>query len=506
MYPPRPKNPQALAERTLRQFRELVRSRMGLEVRPKDLEQFTGIIFQRMQFLRMAQPEDYYNLLETDSARSRLEWEDLAIQLTVGESYFFRDDGQFALLEQVILPRLLAANQARRTLRLWSAGCSTGEEPYSLAMLLDRVLPDQQDWQILILGTDINQEALTKARRGLYPEWSFRKVPRDLRKRYFRLHQQRWEIDPGIKKRVNFLHGNLLEAALPDYVAGIHDLDLIICRNVFIYFDRHTIALALDKLLLTLKEGGYLLTGHGELHGISHPGLRARVHGEGMIFQKAGARPVKPMKAISPPPPPAAEVQRPLPRVNIPVVQASRPAGPALPAGGATLPAATPGPPPLLTQAAALLQQKAYVPAIEKLEGVLKDYPGNLEALALLAEAHANLSRYEEARQYCRQALDLDRLAVRPYYLLAHIAQEQGQREEARDYLKKAIYLQPRFVEGYLDLADLHEAEGDELRAKQLRSTALKLLLEMPIHTTMDAYEGITAARLAVYVKKMLED
>src|SRR6185369_9731239 len=104
-------------------------------------------------------------------------WRDLVCDLTIGESYFFRDQGQMALLRDHLLPELIARNASSRCLRLWSAGCSTGEEPLTLAMLLDELLPQRASWKVTILGTDLNPAAIEKARSGTYGTWSFRGVP-----------------------------------------------------------------------------------------------------------------------------------------------------------------------------------------------------------------------------------------------------------------------------------------------------------------------------------------
>ena len=138
-----------------------------------------------MKALKLAAPEDYYLLLQSDSAESRSEWRQLIINLTNSESYFFRDKGQLALLQNRILPELIERNKVQRTLRIWSAGCSTGEEPYTLAMLVDQLLPRQIGWNVFILGTDINENSLAIARRAAYTSWSFRMVDPGLRTRYF---------------------------------------------------------------------------------------------------------------------------------------------------------------------------------------------------------------------------------------------------------------------------------------------------------------------------------
>ena len=151
-------------------------------------------------------------LLEWPFAEKRSEV--LAPLLTVGETYFFRDPLLFEALEKHMLPRLL---QARRTnghrLTIWSAGCATGEEPYSLAILLDRIVPDPNQWEITVLGTDINESFLERAGTGLYTEWSFRNIPQEIKQRYFRQKGRDFEIIPRIRERVRFSYLNLAKCS-----------------------------------------------------------------------------------------------------------------------------------------------------------------------------------------------------------------------------------------------------------------------------------------------------
>ena len=169
----------------LQRFAELISKKTGLRIHSQDIETLRKIIFARTKFHVLSSPEAYYQLLDADTEKSRLEQQELIGLLTVGETYFSRDEGQFELLKNTILPALIERHKDDRTLRIWSAGCSTGEEPYSLAILIDEILPHRDDWNILILGTDINEKALVKARRGLYTQWSLRMVNPDIRERYF---------------------------------------------------------------------------------------------------------------------------------------------------------------------------------------------------------------------------------------------------------------------------------------------------------------------------------
>src|SRR5262249_29138237 len=153
-------------------FRELLAARTGLSVRTQEREQFKEALTSRARALRLPGLADYRRLLQGETEDAEAEWQRLLPLLTNRETHFFRDPGQMQLLRERILPELLERNRRQRQLRLWSAGCSTGEEPYSLAILLDEILPDSDGWNLLLLATDLNEEALETARRGVYGRWS----------------------------------------------------------------------------------------------------------------------------------------------------------------------------------------------------------------------------------------------------------------------------------------------------------------------------------------------
>src|SRR6185369_14530038 len=163
----------------------------------------------------------------------------LASHLTIGETYFFREQKSFDILENHILPDLIASRRGRdQRLRIWSAGCSTGEEPYSLAILLSRLIPDLRDWQITILATDINSRSLGKAVKGIYSDWSFRGVPQWLTQRYFtKTADGRYALSHDIMRMVTFSILNLAEDSYPSLSTNTNAIDIIFCRNVLMYFE-----------------------------------------------------------------------------------------------------------------------------------------------------------------------------------------------------------------------------------------------------------------------------
>jgi chemotaxis protein methyltransferase CheR len=195
--------------------------------------------------------------------RHRLEEElvrDVVEAMTTNESSFFRDLKPFDQFRDFILPELMKARAGKRTLRIWSAACSSGQEPYSLAMMLSEQKEKLAGWQIEIVATDLSTEILEKAQTGLYTQFEVQRgLPIQLLVKYFHQEGERWRIDPAIGGMVRFRYLNLLE----DFTHLGH-FDVVFLRNVLIYFDQSTKTLVLDRIARVLQPDGYLILGGAE--------------------------------------------------------------------------------------------------------------------------------------------------------------------------------------------------------------------------------------------------
>jgi chemotaxis protein methyltransferase CheR len=279
-------NPQSLTEGLRQAFIRLITKHTGLEIRERDKATLTDKIFLRMKALKLDLPESYYQLLNLSTPESHQEWQSLIITLTNIESYFFRDQEQFSLLRNYILPELIQRKQNNKKIRICSAGCSSGEEPYSLAILLKELLPGLEQWDLMILGIDINQDALQKAKKGIYRPWSFRRVDTEIMQQYFRLTNDHYHLEPTIKNMVKFQSLNLVQELFPRPNLELEELDLIVCRNVFIYFEPSAIATVLNKFYNALQPLGYLITGHAELYGQDLSRFKTKVFPESVVYQR----------------------------------------------------------------------------------------------------------------------------------------------------------------------------------------------------------------------------
>ena len=267
-------------------FIRLITKHTGLEIRERDQASLSEKIFLRMKAVKLYFPEVYYQLLEAKSPDSHEEWKNLVVLLTNIESYFFRDQEQFNLLRNNIFPELIKRKQTTKTIRLCSAGCSSGEEPYSLAILLKELIPDLEQWNLMILGIDINQAALQKAKVGIYSPWSFRRVDEEIKQRYFHFINNQYHIAQQIKQMIKFQAVNLVKDPFPQQNSELRDIDLIICRNVFIYFESSATGKVLGKFYHTLQPLGYLITGHAELYDQNLNQFQTKVFPESLVYQR----------------------------------------------------------------------------------------------------------------------------------------------------------------------------------------------------------------------------
>lgn len=182
--------------------------------------------------------------------------------VTTNETYFYRERNQLDAFAEEILPEMAQRNSGKKSLRIWSAGCSTGEEPYTLAILCSESGLFDDSWQVDIIGTDISQRVLKTARKAVFSQSSFRATDGEAIERYFdRTEDGKYSLDDSIRNMVHFGHLNLMDEKM---MGLIRECDIIMCRNVIIYFDQNAKARAINSFYRKLVPGGYLLLGHSE--------------------------------------------------------------------------------------------------------------------------------------------------------------------------------------------------------------------------------------------------
>jgi len=323
------------------------------------------------------------------------------------------------------LARAHLARGERRPLRIWSAGCCTGEEPYSIAMVLRRRVPQLAPSRVAILATDLNEAFLDFARAGRYRRWSFRRTGSADQAAFFRpLDDGRFEIDPALRERIRFARLNLAGGGYPSAASGTLGMDVVFCRNVLMYFGTEQVKAVVARLRDSLVDGGWLVVNASEASSELFAGFTPVYHEDAVFFQKRATRSAAP-PAVPPVRPARLAAPIPAPCVN----------------PAQDLPAPAPQHDPLMARVRAL----------------------------------AGAGARDEALQCLRRAVEADPLSVPLQQDAALFALEHGDRAQARAGVKRLLYLDPDSAMGHYLAALIEDAEGRRGQAQRLLRDCVRL-------------------------------
>ena len=387
----------------------------------------------------------------------------LAWHLTIGETYFLRGKSTFDALEKDILPELFLQRRGKeQQVRIWSAGCAGGEEPYSLAITASRLLPDISDWHISILATDINTRALQKAQNGVYGNWSFRDTPEWLRAQFFtRDAGDDWAIRAAVKNMVTFSYLNLAVDPYPSLATNTNAMDVIFCRNVIMYFSPDVMRRVIGQLHDSLRDGGCLFVAPSEASQELFPQF-VRMSLRGEIFYRKDAAALAELQA-----------RKSASRLAAPRGVATPRRAPASPARKRATAA-----PPLVADAA---------------------------ALADAARVAANQGDLNEALERVEEAIKADKVDAGYHYLHATILEELARPDDAVKALKSALFLDPGFALAHFLLGNIARRRGRAAEATRHFEKTLDELRATQPDEVLPESEGMTAGKLAEIVTSLLE-
>lgn len=439
----------------------LVIERTGMAFYRERDDDFSRVLAERLASLGVGDCASYLEHLHHGK-----ELDELIAELTIGETYFFRYREQFDALRDIILPQVLERNRQRKRLRIWSAGCSTGPEPYSVAILLQqRFGPRLEDWDVSIIGTDINQRFLARARDGLYDEWAFRSTPESLRNSCFIREGKRWRIAPEYRRLVQFQYHNLVDDPIPAPRLGLAELDIILCRNVVIYFTNETFRRIIEHFRSALDDDGWLVVGHSELSTELFRAFRTVDAPGAVLYQKTDR----------PPPAPALALAPALPLLDLPAFEPA----PA-PAPSTSLPLPPYEPPPLPPPAAN--DEEPAAPA-----------ESPLDELRRLADQGA----WIEAMRVCRRLLDADPLDAVVHLHHGLLLEHMRQFGDAAEALRRAVYLDRSLVLAHYHQGRLAADQGDRAAAARAFRNAHRLLAGRAGAELVAGGDGMSVAELS---------
>ncbi len=506
---------QTLSDTLLSRFSEFIGTRMGLHF-PKDrwhdLERGLTVAAAESGFTDAS--EYIQRLLSSPSVKDQIEV--LASHLTVGETYFFRDHRTFQLLEDAVLPALIRSReQSERRLRIWTAGCCTGEEPYSIAILLRRLIPEIDTWNITILATDINPRFLQKAAQGVYNHWSLRDTPQWMKDRYFEQPSGgRFALHTSIKKMVTFSYLNLAEDVYPSMLNNTNAMDLILCRNVLMYFTPERAKNVVEQFYRSLVEGGWLIVSPSETSHVLFSRFHAVNFGDAIFYRKDSRVPrltdhceeftvdnlpdyAKQVELSAKPPPVTHDGEPPSIHGESPLESSPNPESlqtiPPQTARHQTPIANETNP---YDEALRLFHLGRYGEAAERILTGSSQQRQDACSMALLTRIYANQGKLTEALECCEQAVAVDKLNPVHRYLHATILQERGQIEEASESLQRALYLDQSFVLAHVALGNLLQRQGKSKDSIRHFQNALACLERYGENDVVPESEGLTAGRL----------
>jgi chemotaxis protein methyltransferase CheR len=244
-------------------IQQLAKKHFGIVVQDHQVAYVNKTINGFLVELGYRSTKDYMQALTQDLSVSSPEMKAFSRAVTVNESYFFRVKPQIMYLKEQLLPKIIAARRLQGDLRIniWSAGCAAGQEIYTVAILLSELLTDFDSWQLNLMGTDINEASLLQAKKGVYSRFSLRATTPEDQVRYFTKHDDQFELKKCIRDKVTFSHLNFRETTYPDAEKGLLDLDLLLCRNVFIYFSSDDCKTIFSRFMRCLSPEGVIMLG-----------------------------------------------------------------------------------------------------------------------------------------------------------------------------------------------------------------------------------------------------
>ncbi|MHB1412334.1 MAG: CheR family methyltransferase [Thermoleophilia bacterium] len=431
-----------LTEEDFERFRKLIDQASGMFFDRSKQDVLQLGLSDRAEAVGATTLSDYYDLLTADPEREN-EVRQLLAHLSVQETQFFRNLPQFDALRKFIIPEITRRKAGEhRTMRFWCAGCSTGQEPYSVAMSVMDVLPDPGSWNIEVLGTDLNEQALEVARRGWYPEKKLTGIDRSHLERYFRPQDGGYVISEPVRRAVKFARHNLVSDNLPISVFGT--CDAVFCRNVIIYFSHETAKYVIEHFFDILNPGGYLFLGHSETLWKMSAKYSLVEMGDAFIYRK--------------PLPMAIEGRRFIPERRM------RHSG--LPAG-------------IGSERRAITDRRTVRHPVHFDLAIWgrshQDTEAAVDATGEItkAKAHLDLGEFDLAISSLMEAIKSDGVSGEAYFLLGLAFEKKKDLTQAEDAFRKSVYCEPDLSLAHFHLANVLEQAGKLKNAiREYRSAA----------------------------------
>ncbi len=489
---------EAVSDEQLELLRRLVESETGMDLGGRKRQRLHEATKRALQPAK--QLPEIPSILADSKRRTRLV-EKITAELTVGESFFFRNHHHFEALAEHVLPLIFAENATQKTVNAWSAGCAAGEEPYSLAILLRQNLQHDSAWQISVLGTDINHQFVEKGRQAVFRPWSFRQTQIHHDRRYFLPKSGSYCVTEPYKSCVHFAHLNLIKDPFPSPPSGALGFDLILFRNVAIYLKADVIEALIHKFHAALRPGGWLLLGEAEVNLAPTAGFEVHRFASATFYRKPASNAAHPTRESDWPWSPHAMAPQ-WPNFASPSVAQLPPWPPLGPTGDIFPQAAASLPLNLLppensadnerrASRRVILELVEGQPPCPPEKSLRASHDPLKAARTLFARAELAAARHELSL-----CLRKHPFLVEGYLLMAALAEENGNWHVAESAYRRALYLDRDCCLAHLHLAMVQQQLGDKRGAQRSIHNTLRLSEAKDPEAMVEYGDGVCYGRL----------
>ncbi len=507
------KNVLPLSENDFDFFQQLLVEESGLYFDKDRSDSLRHALWERLQNRKYDSYQEYFHFLKYHP-EGLTEIREIIDLITIGETYFFRNRPQFDALMKRVLPEIIERKMysVDKSIRVWSAGCSKGDEPYSIAIAIMEVLPSYENWDISILGTDVNRNALVCAKNAVYNKKDIGHLPQGYLDKYFEKRGSKYILNQNVKKLVRFEDYNLARA--PFNMEQMKNLDILFCRNVTIYFNLQTTKRVIENFYNCLKQDGYLFLGHSETLWQITNKFETVEFPQTFIYRKA-------INDVE------EEAMRPfvgVPKIKLddfaPVektfseeyifFEEAEPAEEKIETFEITEETEIPPEPEkqesVYREASKLFTEKKYEQALSLFDQIIAQDKNHIRAYFAKANILANQAKYEEAINTLTKIIEVDNLYVEAYYLLGVLLYKEGNYEEAERQFRRAIYVDPSIVLAYFNLGNIYLYLGKYDKASKEFNNTIKLLEGRPVEEQVKFCEDFTVEFLLRACKNNLEE
>ncbi|MEI6820993.1 MAG: CheR family methyltransferase [Bacteroidota bacterium] len=501
-----------LNQLTKKEVSKAISTQIGINIDIDKWSDFEHKFKSACKELKIDNEESFFDLI-LNSIATKEQIETLATHLTIGETYFFRETEAIDVFKNTLLPKLIEQRRGiNQTIDIWSAGCCTGEEPYSIAMILSEAIPDIKSWNINILATDINQHYLRKAKRGVYTQWSFRTTHESTIDKYFIRNALDYKITDKIKSMIHFRKLNLVdEFEFPSDTIRENSIDVLFCRNVLMYFPPEQILNVANRFYKCLVEGGWLITSPVEVSSegfIKYNSIyidgttileknslaNNSINNTLQYISQLSKKVVDKIDAFNHTNVLQSKIHQSQQQHKTTANTTNKTAHKTKDSESSLL----------LKEAQKYFKRNNYQEAIIVLNEILKLEPNNITAQTLLVQSLANSGNLIEAGKKCEKYLETNNQNAALHYLLATILLELNETTTAEQALRKAIYIDHSLVMAQFEMANLLHKQGNKKASEKHYQNVLNLINSLKDEEVLPYTDGMTSSRMKEIINNFL--